>query len=109
MSILSSITHASALCAVLLFGAPSGAVLAEGSNSPAQGGSATAEQSAMVNINTATAAEIAEGLVGIGPAKAEAIVAWREAHGPFTSKEQLLEVKGIGQATLDKNVKRIGL
>ena len=63
MSILSSITHAIALCAVLLFGASSGAVLAEGSNSPAQGGSATAEQSAMVNINTATAAEIAEGLV----------------------------------------------
>jgi len=62
-----------------------------------------------VNINTASAAELAEALVGVGAAKAQAIVAYREANGPFTDKAQLLEVKGIGPAILDKNASRIGL
>ncbi len=70
---------------------------------------ATAPQEATVNINTASAAELAEALVGVGAAKAQAIVAYREAHGPFTDKAQLLEVKGIGPAILDKNASRIGL
>ena len=39
----------------------------------------------------------------IGPAKAEAIVAYREANGPFSSVEDLVLVKGIGGATLEKN------
>jgi len=56
-----------------------------------------------VNINTATAEEIAAALTGIGPAKAEAIVAYREKNGPFVSVDQLTEVKGIGEATLRKN------
>ncbi|MFA5495187.1 MAG: ComEA family DNA-binding protein [Porticoccaceae bacterium] len=72
-------------------------------------GKAVAEQSATVNINSASAEEIASGLVGIGLVKAQAIVAWREANGSFTSKEQLLEIKGIGEATLEKNIQRIGL
>jgi len=62
-----------------------------------------------VAVNTATAEELASGLIGIGPIKAEALVAYRETHGPFTSLEQLLEVKGIGQAILDKNAERITL
>lgn len=56
-----------------------------------------------VNINTASAQELAIKLHGIGQSKAEAIVAHREAHGPFMQVEQLLDVKGIGQATLDRN------
>lgn len=60
-----------------------------------------------VNINTASAAELAESLNGVGMKKAEAIILWREEHGPFTSKEQLLEVKGIGEVTLAKNSDRI--
>ncbi|HLS98232.1 MAG: helix-hairpin-helix domain-containing protein [Porticoccaceae bacterium] len=108
MNILTSVVKTLALCAILLSGVIQGTALAEAPAQPSKA-AAAAEQAATVNINTASAAEIAEGLVGVGPAKAEAIVAWREANGPFTSKEQLLEVKGIGQATLDKNAKRISL
>lgn len=53
-----------------------------------------------VNVNTADAAAIAEALSGVGPAKAEAIVAYREANGPFKTAEDLLNVKGIGEGTL---------
>lgn len=54
-----------------------------------------------ININTATASEL-EQLNSIGPAKAEAIVKYRETHGPFQSADQLTEVPGIGQKTVDK-------
>jgi len=60
-----------------------------------------------VNVNTATAEEIAAALKGVGPAKAEAIVAYREANGPFVSVDQLTEVKGIGAATVEKNRSQI--
>ena len=40
---------------------------------------------------------------GIGEAKALAIVAYRETNGPFASVDELLEVKGIGKAILDRN------
>ncbi|MBE1160082.1 ComEA family DNA-binding protein [Dyella acidiphila] len=56
-----------------------------------------------VNINTADAATIAKSLDGIGLSKANAIVAFREEHGPFKSVEELTQVKGIGQATLQRN------
>ncbi|EDY87347.1 hypothetical protein GP5015_828 [gamma proteobacterium HTCC5015] len=56
-----------------------------------------------VNINTATAEQLAEHLDGIGPAKAQAIVAFRQANGPFSSADQLVEVKGIGLRTLESN------
>lgn len=62
-----------------------------------------------VNINTATATEIQKALVGIGTKKAEAIVQYRDKHGPFTAIEQLMEVQGIGKATLEKNKDRITL
>ncbi|VEB22667.1 ComEA family DNA-binding protein [Avibacterium volantium] len=60
-----------------------------------------------LNINTATASDIQRSLVGIGAKKAEAIVDYREKHGKFTAVEQLLEVQGIGKATLEKNRERI--
>ena len=56
-----------------------------------------------VNVNDADALVLAAALKGVGVKKAEAIVAWREAHGGFESLDQLLEVKGIGSATLAKN------
>ena len=56
-----------------------------------------------ISLNSANAEILADGLKGIGPAKAQAIVAWRKANGRFTSIEQLTEVKGIGPATVDKN------
>lgn len=56
-----------------------------------------------VNINQANAATIAKSLDGIGQTRAQAIVAWREAHGPFKSASQLSRVKGIGKTTLERN------
>ncbi|NLY58727.1 MAG: helix-hairpin-helix domain-containing protein [Gammaproteobacteria bacterium] len=62
-----------------------------------------------VNINNASAAEIAETLTGIGMAKAEAIVSYRDEHGGFESVEDLQLVKGVGPATVEKNRGRIAL
>ena len=62
-----------------------------------------------ININTASAAEIQDKLVGIGAKKAQAIVDYRTKNGAFLSIEQLKEVSGIGAATLEKNRSRIGL
>lgn len=56
-----------------------------------------------VNVNKADAATIADALDGIGMTKAKAIVAYRDAHGPFKSVDELGEVKGIGHATLERN------
>ncbi len=56
-----------------------------------------------VNVNTADAATLDRVLVNVGPTKAEAIVAYRKAHGPFRSAEQLAQVDGIGLKTVEKN------
>jgi competence protein ComEA len=58
---------------------------------------------ATVNINTADAQALASGLKGVGEARAEEIVRYREAYGPFSSVDELAEVKGIGQSTVDRN------
>ena len=57
----------------------------------------------VVNINTASAEEIAEGLNGIGLSKAEEIVSYRDQHGAFAHIDELVSVKGIGLRTVDKN------
>ena len=54
-------------------------------------------QTGMININTATAAEL-EYLPGLGPSKAQAIVAYR-AKRPFKKVEDIMRVKGIGRKT----------
>lgn len=56
-----------------------------------------------VNVNSASAEEIAENLKGIGMSKAQAIVAYREANGGFSHVDQLVNVKGIGVRTIDQN------
>ena len=66
-----------------------------------------AATSEVVNINTADAATLDRVLVGIGPSKAQAIVAYRKANGAFKNAEALTEVKGIGPATIKKNAGRI--
>lgn len=60
-------------------------------------------QVATINLNTADAATLQRELTGIGEIKAQAIVAYREEHGSFATVDELLEVKGIGAATLEKN------
>ena len=60
----------------------------------------TPEPPALVDLNTATAEEL-ETLSGIGPAMAQRIIEYREEYGPFSSVDELLDVSGIGEATLD--------
>lgn len=60
-----------------------------------------------VNLNTASADAIAAGMVGIGPAKAKEIVEYRQKNGPFKSVDDLRQIKGIGEKTLEKNRDRI--
>ncbi|MHB2249082.1 ComEA family DNA-binding protein [Pseudomonas fitomaticsae] len=66
------------------------------------GAQATAEIE-RVDLNEADATTLQKALAGIGEAKAKAIVAYRDANGPFSSVDELLEVKGIGKAILDRN------
>jgi competence protein ComEA len=56
-----------------------------------------------VNVNTADASALAKALTGVGPAKARAIVAYRDKNGPFKSVDQLAMVDGISQKLIDKN------
>ncbi|WP_207950533.1 ComEA family DNA-binding protein [Nocardioides ochotonae] len=75
--------------------APPG-VAASAAGVPAAPGSSTG---ALVNLNLADQAEL-ETLPGVGPVTAGAIIAWRQEHGGFSAVEELLEVDGIGDATL---------
>ena len=56
-----------------------------------------------VNVNTADAETISTELKGVGLSKAQAIVEYREKHGPFKSAEDLSLVKGIGERTVEIN------
>ena len=56
-----------------------------------------------VDVNTADAKTLARELQGVGAAKAEAIVSYREKNGPFKSVDQLAMVEGITQKLIDKN------
>ncbi|MDH1010518.1 helix-hairpin-helix domain-containing protein [Pseudomonas nicosulfuronedens] len=76
---------------------------------PAPAAKAPVSQVEAVNINTASVEELQKSLKGIGKVKAQAIVDYRTSNGPFTTVDQLLEVKGIGKGTLDKNRDRISL
>jgi competence protein ComEA len=57
---------------------------------------------AVVNINTATQEEFIALHKGLGPAKAQAIIDYRKANGPFKSVDDLKHVKGIGAKRLEK-------
>src|SRR5574340_1287116 len=77
-----------------------------GSGAPSAGGSGSVSARASgpagkLDLNAATEAEL-DGLPGVGPVTAAAIVAWRQLNGRFTDVEQLGEVDGIGPARLEK-------
>ena len=56
---------------------------------------------AAVNLNTATASDL-DGIKGIGPSKAKAIIDYRSKNGPFKSVEDLKNVKGFGEKSIAK-------
>jgi competence protein ComEA len=60
-----------------------------------------------VNVNTADAETISAELQGVGITKAIAIVEYRQANGPFKSADELAQVKGIGERTVEINRKNI--
>ncbi|HWD33508.1 MAG TPA: helix-hairpin-helix domain-containing protein [Pseudomonas sp.] len=64
---------------------------------------ATQQTSTRLDLNTADAPTLQSTLAGIGKTKAEAIVAYREENGGFATVDELLEIKGIGKALLDRN------
>jgi competence protein ComEA len=71
-----------------------------GSTGSGTGGGGAPDNIGPVDLNTATAEEL-EGLPGVGPATAAAIVNHRDKIGPFASVEDLLDVRGIGDAKLE--------
>ncbi|WP_339431161.1 MULTISPECIES: ComEA family DNA-binding protein [unclassified Pseudomonas] len=68
---------------------------------------AASSQSAKIDLNEADSATLQKELAGVGEAKAKAIVTYRETNGPFASVDELLEVKGIGKAILDRNREKL--
>ena len=62
-----------------------------------------------ININSATAEQIASAMSGIGESKAKAIVDYRSSHGKFKSIQDLENVDGVGSKTLEKNKEKITL
>lgn len=74
----------------------------------ASGGGGAAGGAGVVSLNSASAAELT-ALPGVGQATAAAIVAHREANGPFTSVEQLMDVRGIGPAKFEAMRAQVGL
>lgn len=67
----------------------------------------TTQQVTQLDINAADATAIAAVLEGVGMVKAREIVAYREMYGKFRSIDELVEVQGIGIATVEKNRHRI--
>jgi competence protein ComEA len=65
--------------------------------------SAAAAWAGPVDINTADATTLARELNGVGPARAQAIVAYRNEHGPFKSVDDLRLVKNMPQKIIDSN------
>ncbi len=56
-----------------------------------------------ININTADSEALVDGLTGVGPEKAMAIIRYRQTNGPFRQVNDLVQVKGIGQSTVERN------
>ena len=88
-----AIRAAAALAALLLI-----ATLAANAAPPA---APPPDAGAAVNVNSASSEQLMS-LPGIGAAKADAIVKYREEHGPYKQPEDLLQVRGIGEALLQK-------
>lgn len=78
-----------------------GASAGAGAAPPGNEGGVPGSAGPLVNLNLASQAEL-EGLPQVGPVTAQSIIAWRDQRGGFTSVDELLEVDGIGEKTLER-------
>lgn len=83
----------------LAFSAPSSPPASLPITSSKLGAPAESPDAGVVNLNTADVS-VLDGLPGVGPARARAIVGYREANGPFHAVQELARVPGIGPAAL---------
>jgi competence protein ComEA len=77
-----------------------------GAPAPLSRGLSAQEAPAPLNINSATVPEL-DALPGVGPAKAAAILQYRDQHGPFTAVEELSRVPGFGAAAVSRLRERV--
>ena len=97
-SLIFAFLTSASIAAIAAPGAPT-----ESPKAPLVIDAAVPSKSAKIDLNGADSATLQKELSGVGEAKAKAIVAYRDANGPFASVDELLEVKGIGKAILDRN------
>ncbi len=62
-----------------------------------------------ININTADKETLMSAIKGVGEKRAEAIIAYREDHGPFKSIEELANVSGVGPSIVESNMDNLSL
>lgn len=93
------------LCFSVLAVSPAFANSAE----PVSANTPVSVETGKININTADAKTLAATMNGVGIKKAEAIIAYRTTYGPFADIQELKDVKGIGQATIEKNAHLISV
>ena len=70
---------------------------------------ATESEEGTVSINTATVDELAKAMNGVGKKKAQAIVSYREEHGPFKTLDDLKLVPGMGDSLVERNLPHLKL
>lgn len=99
----------SLLCAVLTAAALSVSAAETTKTAPAMPAAVQVAEVGKINLNTADVPTLQRELSGVGETKAKAIVAYRDAHGAFTSVDELLEVKGIGESILAKNRDKLSI
>lgn len=100
-----ALTMLAVMCALALLGLPVTANAQSQVTTPTQSEPVQVEQ--QVDINTADAETLALALDGVGMAKAQEIIAYREQNGEFKTADDLQKVRGIGKATLERNRNRI--
>lgn len=85
----------------IVVGAPGPRSVVSGSSAAGAAGAGAAGPDALVNLNSATAEEL-DVLPEVGPVTAQAILGYRAEHGGFGSVDELLDIEGIGEKTLEK-------
>ena len=63
----------------------------------------------LMNINTADKETLMSAIKGVGEKRAEAIIAYREDHGPFKSIEELANVRGVGPSIVESNMDNLSV